>query len=201
MKYIMFLLTTLLLLSACGTQKEPDVPEEKPVTYTVNKSVEVNGRQGVCTENGYYWVSGSKTLAKYDKDWNLIKENSDPFKGYEIEVNHIGDIDVYNNELYIGAEYFMDGVGTNIQVAVYDGDTLELKRTFPFESTAVSWNARVLRSIPTTGPYGCVRGSEKTAASIFTSMTLIQAHIWAKLKWILLLNGSRVLPTMTVISM
>ena len=136
MKYIMFLLTTLLLLSACGTQKEPDVPEEKPVTYTVNNSVKVNGRQGVCTENGYYWVSGSKTLAKYDKDWNLIKENSDPFKGYEIEVNHIGDIDVYNNELYIGAEYFMDGVGTNIQVAVYDGDTLELKRTFPFESNS-----------------------------------------------------------------
>lgn len=28
----------------------------------------------------------------------------------------------------IGAEYFMDGVGKNIQIAVYDGDTLE--RTF-----------------------------------------------------------------------
>ena len=26
----------------------------------------------------------------------------------------------------------MDGVGKNIQVAVYDGDTLELKRVFPF---------------------------------------------------------------------
>ena len=31
---------------------------------------------------------------------------------------------MYNNELYIGAEYFMDGVGTNIQIAVYDADTL-----------------------------------------------------------------------------
>jgi hypothetical protein len=28
----------------------------------------------------------------------------------------------------------MDGVGKNIQIAVYDGDTLELKRTFPFEA-------------------------------------------------------------------
>ena len=53
--------------------------------------------------------------------------------GYELEVNHIADIDVYQNELYIGAEYFMDGVGENIQIAVYDGDTLELKRTFSFE--------------------------------------------------------------------
>ena len=96
-------------------------------------SVEVNGRQGVCSEGDYYWVSGSATLSKYDMDWNLIAENNDPFEGYEIEVNHIGDIDVYQNELYIGAEYFMDGVGKNIQIAVYDGDTLRLKRTFPFE--------------------------------------------------------------------
>ena len=103
-------------------------------SYTLDGSHEVNGRQGVCSEGDYYWVSGSTTLAKYDKNWKLIKENKDPFKGYDIEVNHIADIDVYNNELYIGAEYFMDGVGKNIQVAVYDGDTLELKRTFPFEA-------------------------------------------------------------------
>jgi len=45
-------------------------------------------------------------------------------------VNHIGDIDVYNNELYLGVENFVDGVGKNIQVAVYDGDTLELKRVY-----------------------------------------------------------------------
>ena len=113
-----------MLLCSCGTDKMP--------TYTLKQSVEVTGRQGVCTEGDSYWVSGSKTLARYDKDWNLISLNENPFDGYEIEVNHIGDIDVYNNELYIGAEYFMDGVGTNIQVAIYDADTLKLKRTFPF---------------------------------------------------------------------
>ena len=41
---------------------------------------------------------------------------------------------MYNNELYLGVEYFMDGEGKNIQVAVYDGDTLKLKRVFPFRS-------------------------------------------------------------------
>ena len=102
--------------------------------YELIDSVEVNGRQGVCSEGDYYWVSGSATLARYDKDWNLIALNDDPFKGYTLEVNHIADIDVYNNELYIGAEYFMDGVGKNIQIAVYDCDPLELKRTFPFEA-------------------------------------------------------------------
>ncbi|MBR2575766.1 MAG: hypothetical protein IKE40_00540, partial [Firmicutes bacterium] len=90
-------------------------------------------RQGVCCEGDYYWVSGSASLVKYDRDWTPVAENDDPFRGYEIRVNHIADIDVFENELYIGAEYFMDGVGENIQIAIYDGDTLELKRTFPFE--------------------------------------------------------------------
>ena len=120
-------LTALMLLCACAKQKET-------YTYEVADIHQVDGRQGVCTENGYYWISGSTTLSKYDSNWNLIAENKEPFEGYELEVNHIGDIDVYNNELYLGVEYFMDGEGKNIQVAVYDGDTLKLKRVFPFSA-------------------------------------------------------------------
>ena len=102
--------------------------------YELKDVHQVAGRQGVCTEDGYYWVSGSTTLTKYDSNWNVVSENDKPFEGYTLEVNHIGDIDVYNNELYLGVEYFMDGEGKNIQVAVYDGDTLKLKRVFPFRA-------------------------------------------------------------------
>ena len=117
----------------------PNRPEEDPEImlpanrYRLVDSFEVNGRQGVCCEGDHIWVSGSATLTKYDRDGNVVCENTDPFAGFALEVNHIGDIDVCNNELYIGAEYFMDGEGRNIQIAVYDGETLELKRTFPFE--------------------------------------------------------------------
>jgi hypothetical protein len=138
------LFAMLLAMSGCshngGKNSLSDRPEEDTAImlptnrYTLKNTVEVKGRQGVCCEGDFYWVSGSATLAKYDKDWNLIAINEEPFKGYEIEVNHIADIDVYQNELYIGAEYFMDGVGKNIQIAIYDGDTLELKRTFSFEA-------------------------------------------------------------------
>ncbi len=138
-----FLLMAIVLLTFDRTASaETDLiqrPEVDPVImmpackYDLAGVAEVEGRQGVCCEGVYFWVSGSTTLAKYDRNWNLILKNEDPFEGYEIEVNHIGDIDVYENELYIGAEYFMDGVGKSIQIAVYDGDTLELKRTFPFE--------------------------------------------------------------------
>ena len=135
---------TLLLPKVSVTQTEE--PEETAKTaadhsallpkysYALNNTVQVNGRQGVATDGNYFWVSGSKTLSKYDKNWQLIAENTDPFAGYEVEVNHFGDIDVYQNEIYVSAEYFEDGVGKNIQMAVYDGDTLKLKRTFVFQA-------------------------------------------------------------------
>ena len=77
----------------------------------------MDGRKGVFAENACSWVSGSATLARYEKNWRLILKNDEPFKGCEIEVNHIADIDVYENELYIGAECCMDGVGKSIQSA------------------------------------------------------------------------------------
>ena len=147
MKMRLFLLVLLVTIAfaACQSNKadaDPSGstrPEDNTSvmlpegSYELTDSTEVSGRQGVCAEGDFYWVSGSTSLSKYDKNWNLIMTNDKPFEGYEIEVNHIGDIDVHDNELFIGAEYFVDGVGKNIQIAVYDGDTLELKRTFPFE--------------------------------------------------------------------
>ena len=127
-KALLFIFLFLLLLNGCRNKEKP------AFQYELNSVHSVAGRQGVCTENGYYWVSGSTTLTKYDSNWNLVAENTEPFEGYTLDVNHIGDIDVYNNELYLGVEYFMDGEGKNIQVAVYDGDTLQLKRVFPFRS-------------------------------------------------------------------
>ena len=128
-KVLMFLgfLSLLALYGCAGKTKNS-------ANYKLKEVHPVNGRQGICTENGYYWVSGSTTLSKYDSNWNLVAENKNPFEGYTLDVNHIGDIDVYNNELYLGVEYFMDGEGKNIQVAVYDGDTLKLKRVFPFNA-------------------------------------------------------------------
>ena len=98
---------------------------------------EVAGRQGIAAEGAYYYVSGSTTLTKYDRGWNVVAENTDPFSvGYPLPVNHIGDIDVYQNEIYCGVELFLDGVAKNIQIAVYDADTLTLRRTFPFDKTS-----------------------------------------------------------------
>ena len=100
--------------------------------YRLARVVPVFGRQGVCTDGESYWVSGSKSLVKYDKDWKEVARNTSPFDGYQIPANHIGDIDVFNGELFLGAENFLDGVGKDIQIAVHDANTLKLKRTFSF---------------------------------------------------------------------
>lgn len=130
---VCFAVTMILCLCGCGAAAgiEPDDSSSK-YTYELESSNQVNGRQGICVEGDSYWVSGSANLIKYDSNWNVVAENNDPFEGYEKKVNHIGDIDVYNNELYLGVEYFKKGKGKNVQVAVYDGDTLKLKRVFPF---------------------------------------------------------------------
>lgn len=115
-------------------------PEDDPQallpanSYVLEDVFEVDGRQGVAAEGNLVWVSGSTTLSCYDGDWNLIATNDSPFDaGYDLEVNHIGDIDVWQGEVYAGVEKFLDGEATNIQIAVYDGKTLKLKRTFGFE--------------------------------------------------------------------
>ena len=124
-----FALVLALALGGCGTSEETD----QEAVYTLASSHEVDGRQGVAWEDGIYYVSGSTTLSVYDEDWNRTRTAEEPLAGFDAEVNHFGDIDVYNGEIYAGAEYFMDGVGTNIQIAVYDGETLQKTRTYMFD--------------------------------------------------------------------
>lgn len=98
-------------------QAEPRLPNQLPkYEYTRIDSFEVKGRQGVASDGNFYYVSGSKALYKYDKSGKLIQSNETPFEGYPIAANHIGGIDVFNGEVFVSAENFMDGVGKDIQI-------------------------------------------------------------------------------------
>lgn len=121
--------TLLYANQTCQAPYDQALPKYE---YTLNKVMEVNGRQGITTDGKFLYVSGSTTLAKYDLKGKLLVENKQPFMGYAKEANHIGDIDIHNNELYVSSEWFADGVGKNIQIAIHDADTLALKRSFDF---------------------------------------------------------------------
>lgn len=54
-------------------------------------------------------------------------------RGCRWAANHIGDIDVWDGEIYAGIETFDDGRGENIQVAVYDAGNLKWKRSIDWE--------------------------------------------------------------------
>ncbi|MBR4656134.1 MAG: hypothetical protein IKO68_06095 [Oscillospiraceae bacterium] len=165
---ISFCLLIALALSLPGCSKGPSGQSAAPAGYTLSSVHPVNGRQGICVEGDFYWVSGSTSLTKYDRDWNVVAENTDPFAGYTLEVNHIGDIDVYRNELYLGVEYFMDGVGSNIQVAVYDGDTLELKRVFPFRADTGQLECSGIAVDPDSGTvYMCSWIDDESSAYLY----------------------------------
>lgn len=98
-------------------------------TYALKEVIEVAGRQGVACDGEFYYVSGSTALYKYDMQGNLVLSNESPFDALELAANHIGDIDVHDGEIYAGIEMFMDGVGTNIQAAVYSAEDLTWKRS------------------------------------------------------------------------
>lgn len=155
-------------LCACVAEQKAVKAESDARRYDLASVHRVNGRQGICAEGDYYWVSGSTTLTKYDHDWNIIAENNDPFAGYDLEVNHIGDIDVWRNEIYLGVEYFMDGTGKNIQVAVYDGDTLELKRVFPFRKDTGQLECSGIAVDPDSGTvYMCSWIEDESSAYLY----------------------------------
>lgn len=101
--------------------------------YRLKKVIPVEGRQGIAIDKDYYYVSSSTELYKYDKAGNLVLKNVKPFEGLKLESNHFGDIDIHNGELYCGIEYFMDGRGKNIQIAIYDAKTLKFKRSLDWE--------------------------------------------------------------------
>lgn len=135
------LVAAVFSIQGCATNPElakarPDLTVDAQSAlhdYSFKKTIDVKGRQGVATDGEYYYVSGSKSLYKYSKKGDLILMNEKPLRMFKANVNHIGDIDIFNGEIYAGVENFVDGRGQDIQIAIYDAETLEYKR-------AMNWN-------------------------------------------------------------
>ena len=102
-------------------------------SYELVRVLDVAGRQGVATDGQHYFLSGSKALYVYSKDGQLLDSNEEPFLELEKKANHIGDISVHNGELYAGIEWFEDGRGQDIQIAIYDAKTLRYKRSIRWQ--------------------------------------------------------------------
>ena len=99
--------------------------------YRLKKIMEVDGRQGIATNEKYFVVSGSKELYLYTKQGKLLNRNNTPFKELSGEANHLGDIAIYKDKVYTGVENFVNGRGENIQIVIYNLDDLKFRRSIP----------------------------------------------------------------------
>ncbi len=137
---IVFVSLLCLICESCGKgakrfstiQKEKQEFAGSGNSFSLDTIIEVSGRQGVATDGKFYYISSSTALYKYDKNGKLLLSNEKPFTQLKLEANHFGDIDVYNGDIYTGIETFVDGVGKNIQIAVYDANTLQYKYSIPW---------------------------------------------------------------------
>jgi hypothetical protein len=129
-----FTTSYLLLATGCVVAPESDGNlSREPAGYELLRVLEVEGRQGIATDGEYYFVSGSTALYVYSKEGEQIAVNDDPFADLEKPANHIGDISVHDGELFAGIEWFVDGRGQDIQIAVYDAQSLEYKKSVFWE--------------------------------------------------------------------
>jgi hypothetical protein len=124
----------LVLLALAGpTADATDIANGDTPAYQLLRVIEVDGRQGVATDGQSYFVSGNTTLYRYSKTGELIAKNDHAVEGLPRPANHIGDISFHEGELFAGIEWFEDGQGKDIQIAVYDAGTLSYKRSIHWE--------------------------------------------------------------------
>ena len=127
---IFFLLSLLIFhCPAALTDGEPGSESG----YKLIRVFEVEGRQGVASDGTSYFVSGNTSLYRYSEAGELLASNENALEGLPLAANHIGDISVYQGEIYAGIEWFDDGQGKNIQVAIFDAKDLSYKRAVPWE--------------------------------------------------------------------
>jgi hypothetical protein len=120
----------MMILSACTrSPSESSTTDDQSDGYRLLRILEVAGRQGIATDGERYFNSGSTALYAYSKEGELLAENTEPFADLVKPANHIGDISVHDGELFAGIEWFDDGRGTDIQIAIYDAETLQFKRS------------------------------------------------------------------------
>ena len=93
-----FLMALSVLMLAVGVNAQHVGTE-----YRLKKVVEVPGRQGIAADKDYFYVSDTRGLYKYDKNWNLVKKRvqtaEDSLFPNPKLANHFGDIDVFDGKI------------------------------------------------------------------------------------------------------
>ena len=67
MKKFLLLLAAAFIATAANAQ-------HLGTQYRLKKVVEVPGRQGIAADKDYFYVSDTRGIYKFDRNWNLVKK-------------------------------------------------------------------------------------------------------------------------------
>lgn len=87
----------------------------------------ININQGVEFSDGFYYVSGSNLLRKYDSEWNLVAENANPVASVGGSTNHCGDPAVVGSIMYVPIEFYTTSDGgtfSDLHITLFHTDDL-----------------------------------------------------------------------------
>lgn len=127
----------LVLLAACSLGMAVNA-QHLGTEYRLKKVITVPGRQGVAADKDHFYISDTRGIYVYDRNWKLVNSRTDKeglFNNPDVKnggANHFGDIDVYDGKIYTGNEYFNLGRGQNISIDIYDAKTLKYIESIPW---------------------------------------------------------------------
>lgn len=128
-------LSVLFLSLVVGVAQSADTECNNPHNnYILKKHFQVTGRQGITTDGENYYVSGTKSIEKYDKNGRVLLVNNSPFDKQSELLNHFGDLSLNDGLLYLGAEFFKDGEARNLNISIYDANTLSFVKNIPLDT-------------------------------------------------------------------
>lgn len=128
-------LSVLFLSLVAGVAQSADTECNNPHNnYILKNHFQVTGRQGITTDGENYYVSGTKSIEKYDKNGRMLLANNSPFDKQSELLNHFGDLSLNDGLLYLGAEFFKDGEARNLNISIYNAKTLSFVKNIPLDT-------------------------------------------------------------------
>jgi hypothetical protein len=112
---------------------------------TIETSPDLNAHQGVASDDVYYYISDTNALKKYDLDWNLVTQNTDPLGDSGIAgLNHMGDIECRDGKIYAIIEVWPSGPYVDQHIAVFNASDLSFIESFDIsaqghEGSSIAW--------------------------------------------------------------
>lgn len=102
-------------------------------------SPDIDSKQGIAFDGSYYYTINTDEIKKYDLDWNLVSENTDPFSELTGPINYLEDCVVCGTgdsaRLLVPAEYY-NGCGDFSDMRIVQYDPSDLSFVYEFDVSA-----------------------------------------------------------------